>query len=371
MVSARFITPLLALLQLVVVQHLLDLSDAFSSPQRYPARVVVPQYGGLLHRWRRTRRFHLLVLLHQQPPQPTMYGRGDEIWPPTNENTPIRFQDSLVDASFLLTSNGGDIDNDSSQPDRRLLSYRRPLVLISTLVVTIYNLIMTTTTSFSYSTSTTNDNPLSFLPLDLLILIGISGYFLLIHRLDVLPTPSMEDRRTLSLYDHPLGAIDTVRYELWDTVGTYIGIILPFLYSFMVIGNTGSSSNSSSSSGDNYVTTMMTMMILGRPIVFYCAQRLSEHVATNMSTALPLRAMIPILYTAVRLLYYCCFYAKAQEASSWIILALTVVNVAYAVVQLFLVLPWVALRYLRVHCFLVEANSVELRSEASIGMTPR
>jgi hypothetical protein len=305
-----------------------------------------------------------MIILYQQP---TSYGRDDieKIWPPTNENTVIRLADSLVvaappsprtdddEATITMYNN-----NDTS---RQILSYRRPLLWIVTLVFTVGKLMSTTTTT---------------LPFDLLVLIALSGYFLLIHRLDVLPTPSANDRELLGLYDQPLGPTNNRDsaaryYETWDqAVGTYLGIILPVL---CLLGT----------SGEN-VAAPLVVATLGRPVLFYCAQRLTEHfsmAATNPAVSLPLRAMIPILYTSVRLLYYgyYCYHGTTllnTAAVSWtpvviVTALLTVTNLLYAALHLFLVLPWVALRHLRVHCFLVEAESVQLRDESVLGLTPR
>jgi hypothetical protein len=326
-----------------------------------------------------------LVVLQAEQQAPPFYGRGDEIWPPTNENTIIRLADSLVDTNaFLPTTKDDDDLTTTTSRQLLLLGYRRPLVLIVTLVSTLYQLLATTTTAF--------------LPLDLLVLIGLSGYIYLIHRLDVLPTPSPEDRTALSLYDQPLGVIDAARYEVWDTIGIYIGIILPFL---LCLSITSSSIGTSSSAGDeNGIQIMMLLAMVGRPVVLYCAQRLTEHVvvttgmgggpfgnsSSRPSVSLPLRALIPILYTAVRLLYYgyYCFgnnigggalldssvTTMIMTNTATLAIVLTVANLVYATVQLFLVLPWVALRHLRVHCFLVEAENVQLRNEAGLGLTP-
>jgi hypothetical protein len=337
-----------------------------------------------------SRRRSSLVVLQAEQQAPPFYGRGDEIWPPTNENTVIRLADSLVDtnANAALRRTTKDDDLTTTTTSLLLLGYRRPLVLIVTLVSTLYQLLLATTTS----TAT------FLLPLDLLVLIGLSGYIYLIHRLDVLPTPTPEDRTALSLYDQPLGVIDAARYEVWDTIGIYIGIILPFLLCLSI------TSSSSSAGSENGIQIMMLLLaMVGRPVVLYCAQRLTEHVvvttgmgggpfgsnrsSSRPSVSLPLRALIPILYTAVRLLYYgyycfCCNNigggALLDSSTTMMIMTntatlaivLTVANLVYATVQLFLVLPWVALRHLRVHCFLVEAENVQLRNEAGLGLTP-
>jgi hypothetical protein len=410
---------LLLLIQIILLVSIPAAVDAFSTTT--PTRTCQPHRhlgaGGRLfdrscddrpvHRTTRRRRSSCsyrssrttsrssssLVILQAEQASPPFYGRGDEIWPPTNENTVIRLADSLVDTNAYLPTTKQDDDDDlTTTTSLLLLGYRRPLVLIVTLVSTLYQLLATTT-----STTAT-----FLLPLDLLVLIGLSGYLYLIHRLDVLPTPSPEDRTALSLYDQPLGVIDAARYEVWDTIGIYIGIILPFL---LCLSITSTNSIGSSASHENGMQMMMLLLaMVGRPVVLYCAQRLTEHVvvttggdstspfgsnrsSSRPSVSLPLRALIPILYTAVRLLYYgyycfCCNNigggALLDSSTTMMIMTntasvavvLTVANLVYATVQLFLVLPWVALRHLRVHCFLVEAETVQLRNEAGLGLTP-
>jgi hypothetical protein len=373
--------PLLTILILILLLPG-PLMDAFSTTATTTRRRHHPSrrfdFDASFDARRRQRRWHIsssfLIILHQQP---TSYGRDDieKIWPPTNEKTVIRLADSLVVAASSSRTNDNndeaimrmDNNNDNS---RQLLSYRKPLLWIVTLVYTMGKLMMTTTTT---------------MPFDLLVLIAISGYFILIHRFNVLPTPSVNDRELLGLYDQPLGPMtnDAARsYETWDhSIGTYLGIILPVL---CLLGTT--------TSGGNDVLAPLVTATLGRPVLFYCAQRLSEHfsmAATTPAVSLPLRALIPILYTAIRLLYYgyYCYHgttlldttaaaSAVVMSSSWttpvviITALLTVTNFLYASVHLFLVLPWVALRHLRIHCFLVEAESVQLRDESVLGLTP-
>lgn len=242
------------------------------------------------------------------------YGRGDDIWPPTNQEFRFDLSDSLVNPMQGPT-----------QPSK-LESRRSKALLVSIWI-----------------SSLTKANDVSYLPLDALVLVALSGYFLLLHRLEVLPRPSSNDISMMPLYKEPLGPTLGRQVETWNTVGIFIGIVLPYLCLFLPTD---------------------TQSILIRPLLLYCAQTFTETVCREHA-ALPIRAMVPMVYTAVRLSYW--IYLVMDMGPT----ALAVANICFAAVQLVLVLPYLALRYMRIHCFLIEAKSVELRSEASIGLTPR
>lgn len=249
------------------------------------------------------------------------YGRGDEIWPPTNEDFSIELSDSLVDPMKR-----------PKEPTK--FESRRSMVFLSSILI---------------STIARVDQ-VSYLPLDALILIALSGYFLLLHRLEILPTPTSDDTAMMVLYKEPLGPILGRRLEVWNSIGLYAGIVLPYLFLYWEGGASWQS-------------------VVIRPLLLYCVQTLTEKFCED--SALPIRALVPIMYTALRLCYWIYFAMTLDSMPGAIVLTLGVINLVYCCVTLLLVLPYLALRYMRVHCFLVEAKSVELRSEISVGLTPR
>lgn len=117
---------------------------------------------------------------------------------------------------------------------------------------------------------------------------------------------------------------------------------------------------------------LVSAALAARPCFLLCCQAVTEATSRRLLAPLPLRIFIPVAYNAVRL----------APLWSWALTttplgpagrALAIANYAYWTINLFaFLLPIGAIRYMRAHFFCVEAAEVQLRKgqETSAGLLP-
>ena len=117
---------------------------------------------------------------------------------------------------------------------------------------------------------------------------------------------------------------------------------------------------------------LVAAALAARPSFLLCCQAVTEATSRRLLAPLPLRIFIPVAYNAVRLapLWN---WALASTSLGPAGRALAIANYAYWTINLFaFLLPIGVIRYMRAHFFCVEAAEVQLRQgqETSAGLLP-
>ena len=117
---------------------------------------------------------------------------------------------------------------------------------------------------------------------------------------------------------------------------------------------------------------LVAAALAARPSFLLCCQAVTEATSRRLLAPLPLRIFIPVAYNAVRLapLWN---WALATTPLGPAGRALAIANYAYWTINLFaFLLPIGVIRYMRAHFFCVEAAEVQLRKgqETSAGLLP-
>lgn len=300
------------------------------------------------------------------------YGRGAEIWPPGSEEQ-IRLTDSFPNqrippAALAVLQRIG------SEPTQKPREWRK-------ILPRAIARILRRAASSAQKEETSMDTPsmdktplvvaLTLLfsgyvrPLDVLLVIFLSGYFCVLSaaarqvRADgitpVLPALPPQGH-VPTLVRNPLGPSLTYSstYDRWLKLGVMIGLLAPILAAI----------------GYTVRGTRPQAKVVLRPMFFLCCQAMSEAVGRQCMTPLPLRILVPIAYNTVRLGYLWHWTMTALSLEWWGRL-LAIGNLVYWSLNLFgFLLPVAAMRYLRAHCFAVEAEQVTTRSgmEESVGL---
>ena len=329
----------------------------------------------------------------------SFYGRGSDIWPPTNQGEPITLQDSFpgklipdsvvetLQSSSTMTSSSSSSSYQSTSPSTTtttattrpknwldrvpsillvgLIPWIRPLDVGLVLSSTIYTAALTlaaaslrgnTETNFlsTTTTRTTNNNAAPTLP----------------HLPPQGHVPVMVQNPLLDL-TYSWG------YDIWWRSGILLGFIAPLLtmtYAGIVHPSLDSTATASGT------TTSLILSFLARPLWLLACQATSELMAKDALLPLPIRIWIPISYQLMRLVYLgwgffqvtTVLAANSTPFFGWI-QTWSLLSLAYTILNIFgFLLPVALIRYMRAHFFAVEAASVTLHPgmEETVGLTP-
>jgi uncharacterized membrane protein len=317
------------------------------------------------------------------------YGRGAEIWPPSNEN-PIQLSDSFPNnvipesAKALLRMVPSDetltvVPNTTSWRNKAKRAMRR---ILRRAAASEQEQQQTAQMDYNYNNNNGRPNNsgamnqlpaliatclLYFVqPLDILLSLFFSGYLYLLAtaasgaRRDTTTrlVPALPPQGHVPyLVANPLGQelTDSILYDQWLQVGVLLGLIAPVA---LVVSQACCLSN------------MAAAKACARPLFVLCVQALTEH--KSRQEPLPLRILVPVLYNSVRVAYVWNWMTSTVTLGR-VGRALAILNVVYWLTNLFgFLLPVAVMRYLRAYFVCVEAEQVTLRSgmEDSIGLLP-
>jgi hypothetical protein len=214
-------------------------------------------------------------------------------------------------------------------------------------------------------------------PLDVLLVTFASGYIIFLTVLASMtrnpaPTASRESNLISStpilptlpgqghiphLVTNPLGySLQTSKwYRRYLVAGTLLGAWAPLVLLFVL--------------ASDITSPRAAIAGLARPLFVLCAQITTETIVRSRSritsTPLPIRILIPVLYSVLRLGYVWQWTSSALSAAAAVLPSLAInhvlawLNVVYSVVHVFgFLIPVAVPRYLRTHYFAVEATSV-------------
>lgn len=304
------------------------------------------------------------------------YGRGADIWPPTNEN-PLRLEnsfpngvlpDQVVDTLRDLASPTPITSTTTPQTKRKRDNLPRALRRILTRAASAQE--ETEAEAGTNASSLMMDRTPIVLamslvltgmvrPLDALLVCGMTGYFVIlflmarsVRRDGITPSmPSLPPQGHVpNLVSNPLGAALTTYssvYNYWLKAGAVLGLLAPVALTI------------------RYAATsrMDCTRACARPLFFVCCQAISEGVSRRFLTPLPIRILIPVAYNTVRLGYLWNWaFSTANLGLGGLGRMIAIGNLAYWMTNLFgFLLPIATVRYMRAHFFAVEAEQVITR----------
>ena len=356
------------------------------------------------------------------------YGKGSEIWPPTNEE-PVRLASSfpggvipqpahnLLDSSSSSTSSITDTSDDAastiSSTQTTIRGHKRRAVratlshlLRSAAIASSRRARSTETVESEYADQfgvphtvqpAISKGPaiLALIllatncvnPQHLLSVIGMSVYFIGLASWCAAPKRGVSTTDTSSkpivnmptlpekghvptLITNPLGAslTNSSVYRIWLRVGALLGVLLPtVVLAQLTMGSKLPVMTTNWFGVGNHVGEIKR--IVGGPMFLLCCQALTEAVSRTALLPLPIRILIPVSYNTIRL------SSLHSWAFSSVISAplqgLGIANLFYWYANLFLFLiPVGVVRYLRAHFYCVEAQEVTVRKggEGSVGL---
>jgi hypothetical protein len=250
------------------------------------------------------------------------YGRGAEIWPPSNDQA-VRLADSFpnnelppqVEAILLSQENSSD---DIPIMEPRSSSWKRPLSKIlrraAARAQKESTLLADGSSSASATSSSTTPRPSSdktptlialalvvyLKPLDALLAVFLTGYIGVLWQASRQPRSTTNDTPTLPalppqghvpyLVSHPLGFRFTysTSYDRWLRVGVLLGLVAPVVVTA-------------------YYTVRQQFAaasLVARPLFFLCLQAVAElKLAGGLMAPLPLRILTSVAYNVLRLGY--------------------------------------------------------------------
>ena len=357
------------------------------------------------------------------------YGKGSEIWPPTNEE-PVRLASSfpggvipqpaqnLLDFSSSSTATSDMTSEDDatstiSSTQTTIRGHKRRAVratlshlLRSAAIASSRRARSTETVESEYADQfgvphtvqpAISKGPaiLALIllatncvnPQHLLSVIGMSIYFIGLASWCAAPKRGMstsdssskpivnmptlpEKGHVPTLITNPLGAslTNSSVYRIWLRVGALLGVLLPTLVlAQLTMGSKLPVMTKSWLDVGNHVGEIKR--IVGGPMFLLCCQALTEAVARTALLPLPIRILIPVSYNTIRLssLHSLAF----SSVISTPLRVLGIANLFYWYANLFLFLiPVGVVRYLRAHFYCVEAVEVTVRKggEGSVGL---
>jgi hypothetical protein len=341
------------------------------------------------------------------------YGRGSEIWPPTNEE-PVRLADSFPGGAiptFAADLLAGDVPLDDdvtvtpATPDSVQRRGRKRRLFRGAVGRVLRRAATSEQKSASGDRSARGgedafwDAPVErlpavialllavgglVLPTDVMTVAGLTAYLVVLGLVSSSPrevgpqtrstniaaemdssmvpmVPSLPPQGHVpSLVSNPLGVplSNSAAYRTWLRLGAIVGLILP-LTSILWYGF-------------GPEKDLVAAALAARPSFLLCCQAVTEATSRRLLAPLPLRILIPVAYNAVRLapLWN---WALATTPLGPAGRALAIANYAYWTINLFVfLLPVGVIRYMRAHFFCVEAAEVQLRKgqETSAGLLP-
>ena len=185
----------------------------------------------------------------------------------------------------------------------------------------------------------------------------------------ILNMPSFPSKGHIpSLISNPLGAslTNSRLYKTWLRLGAVLGVLFPI----MVLAQLTLTSYSpllTKSMGTINIGELKR--IVGGHTFLLCWQALSESMSRAALLPLPIRILIPISYSVLRLSSLHSW--ASQSAMPMSIRLLGIVNLVFWYANLaFFLIPVGVIRYLRAHFYCVEAEEVTVREggESSVGL---
>lgn len=328
------------------------------------------------------------------------YGRGAEIWPPSNEG-PVELSSSFPNGKipqYIV-----DRLNASVSPERQAAAANRkeqePILWRKRVKDAVVDRILRRaarreeddaaavwdTVASRQRRGVTMDRVPIFLalgfawtlkPLDIILLSFFTGYISILHLLSrstrscdgvtpFLPALPPQGHVPMSIAN-PLGSELTTYsrvYDRWLKLGVGLGLLAPLGILIHRCGMSIAQHNSDLLQG---------IHVVARPLILLCVQAITE--SSCRSSPLPLRILVPVAYNSIRLGYLWNWALIPDEmALGRISRFLGILNFLYWATNLFaFLIPVATMKYLRAHFFCVEAESVVTRAgmEESIGLTP-
>ena len=295
----------------------------------------------------------------------SFYGRGDEIWPPTNVQGRVRLEDNFPGGKLPLIEGLQDQQRAAvaaSSPSKIWKpSFRRIPQLLRRAADVSQRRNSRTEPSYVQMMSTFSALGLilTFVGyttvLDWLAFFIVSGYLSVL----VVWAQSTRNDNTLApnipalppsghvprLYREPLlyRFSQSKTYERWLKLGKWLTLIIPVV----LLG----ASRSSRVNMDPWC---------GRLLFMTCGQVLTENRSRHSFWPLPLRIYASVLYSILRLVYSIQWALTSPPIETGSIF-LAGATCLYLCIQTLVVLPWAVLRYMRAHFFAVEAAEVQIR----------
>jgi hypothetical protein len=350
-----------------------------------------------------------------------MYGKGAEIWPPKNIDRPIKLEDSfpidgqipgiMQESHDPYTTDGSVLDpaqarasitsispqsstTNSIQRKRkrervwdilkRAARYERSAAINEASLSMDY---LPESAAISFKERKRIDQSPGALALslvamklvaggDIFFALAISSYLAVLYQFSRSANPnSTSPRKQIqmpalppqghvpSILANPLGhtLTESHSYRTWLLSGAILGLVLPLVsigyYLFM--------------------SQREAAMLCASPVFLICCQAWTESVLRRLTAPLPLRILIPLLYNTRRLqpLFAWAFAPQAPSIHlGYAGRTLAMLNLLYWSLNLFgFLIPVATLRYIRAHCFCVEASEVTLREghEDGAGLLPQ
>ena len=349
------------------------------------------------------------------------YGRGAEIWPPSNED-PIQLADSFpngkVPYSAMLDFENADMAVVHDRVEEAIQHEEQPKKIskrkfMSTAIRRILRRAAAREELDSEDVPSAMDRTPSVIavalflrglirPLDVLFVSLMTGYFIILwyaarsprDNSDIPMLPALPPQGHVpTMVSNPMGLSFTYSksYDLWLKMGVVTGLLGPLVllgrYLFVQKGDLA--------------------RVCARPIFLLCCQAVTEAISRRfmvrerrcyaspvwmdklkltsvtffgfvfafvpLQVPLPIRILIPVVYNAVRLCYLWSWVTFPTHLG-YIGRGLAIANAVYWTINLFaFLLPIATIRYMRAHFFAVEAEVVVTRAglEETVGLIPQ
>jgi hypothetical protein len=305
----------------------------------------------------------------------SIYGKGADIWPPTNES-PVQLADSFPNGKIPDHVARRLLEDQKFASDSELpvVEWRRRLIpraLIDRILRRAASAEerrqrqASSTLPLFESNRSAGDRMVAVValglvpliqPIDVLVLALISAYIFVLRlwaqslrrdgvtpRLPALPPQG----HVPAIIDNPLGydLVHSLVYARWLRLGVGIGLIAPLLWVLFAQASTAG-----------------TPSAAARPLFWLCCQALTEAGTRRFLTPLPIRIIVPVVYNVLRLGYLWKWAVVASSGGGRVVSFLVVLNLVYTTVNLFgFLLPVAVPRYLRAHVLGVEVEQVTMR----------
>lgn len=310
----------------------------------------------------------------------TPYGRGAEIWPPTNEGI-VDLKDSFPNGVLpddvakryqqqrrIIEDEVVALDTPVEEKKKRRWSILPPRVARILRRAAAEEENEQATQPIDRTPAIVGLACLSMVqPIDMLLVTFLSGYFCLLANWSKLASqtgvpslPALPPQGHVPVQlSNPLGynLSHSPIYNRWLKLGIFLGLIAPVIWIYH----------------HAYGGGCLDAALAGRPLFLLCCQAISESLSRRylISTPLPIRILIPVAYNSVRLTYLWKFVVAT--GLGWAGLLLAISNFLYWSVNLFgFLIPVATMKYMRAHFFFVEAQQVTTRvgMEETVGLTP-
>lgn len=320
------------------------------------------------------------------------YGRGSEIWPPTNMDRAVQLRDSFPQGEIPPQV----FEEIAGMTSSSTFSTQQPRAFLSSSSDWSREDLPNSTPNTASIRATWLDRfpgivALSLLvwirPMDIGLVATLSAYTaLLTLSASSLRSNSGKCESLPSLPPHghvpqmiqnPMHDLSySWEYDIWWRCGVGLGFILPILtIAYFKITSTALSLPASYEG--------LILSTFARPLFLLCCQALSEIFCRDWLLPLPIRIWIPISYQVVRLVYlglgFFAFMVMTTTPGTisasflFCIQALQGLNLVYTLINVFgFLIPVALMRYMRAHFFAVEAASVAIHPgmEETLGFSP-